>query len=98
DETRAVIEARIALSEVTGSETFIHADHGHGPGGETAASPATIRDETGVNRIIALVHGVHRVETGEAVRLAFDPNHVLLFTETGMAADRSAGTAAPIAA
>lgn len=101
DETRAVIEARIALSEVTGSETFIHADHGHGHGHGvpgTMAAPSSIKDEAGVNRIIALVHGVHRVETGETVRLAFDPNHVLLFTENGAAADRPADTAAPIAA
>ena len=38
------------------------------------------------------------VMAGETVRLAFDPNHVLLFTENGAAADRAADTAAPIAA
>ncbi|MEN3794678.1 ABC transporter ATP-binding protein [Fulvimarina sp. MAC3] len=95
----AVIEARIALSEVTGSETFIHADHGHGAGGKAASlAPSVVRDEAGVNRIIALIHGVHRVETGDPVRLAFDPNNVLVFDETGMAADRSADATSPIAA
>ncbi|MEF2550636.1 ABC transporter ATP-binding protein [Aurantimonas sp. A2-1-M11] len=58
--------AVISLTEVTGSETYIHAD-------------------VGDDRIIALVHGVRRHETGEAIRLSFDPARLLVFDETGHA-------------
>jgi len=63
----AAFDARVALSEVTGSETFLHADHGD-------------------DRIVALVHGVRRIEPGDGVRLAFDPAQVIVFDETGRAA------------
>jgi glycerol transport system ATP-binding protein len=59
-------DARIVLTEVTGSETFIHADLG----GE---------------RIIALVHGVRRLDAGQTVRLSFDPARVLMFDPDGAA-------------
>ncbi|MEX6505455.1 ABC transporter ATP-binding protein [Jiella sp. M17.18] len=60
-------DALVQLTEVTGSETFIHADFG----GE---------------RVVALIHGIKRVEAGDRVRLGFDPAHVLVFDEAGEAA------------
>ncbi|MDY8109462.1 ABC transporter ATP-binding protein [Fulvimarina sp. 2208YS6-2-32] len=62
----ASLDARIALSEVTGSQSFIHADRGE-------------------NRIVALVHGIHRVEPGEMIRLSFDPAKILVFSQDGRA-------------
>ncbi|MCB8837679.1 ABC transporter ATP-binding protein [Aurantimonas sp. VKM B-3413] len=74
-EASASFEAIVSLTEVTGSETFIHADFGK-------------------ERIVALVHGVRRVEAGDRVRLAFDPHHVLVFDESGSAAGAPAARAA----
>ena len=58
--------AKVVVTEVTGSETYIHADIGD-------------------NRIIALVHGIKRLEAGDSIRLAFDPQNVLIFAEDGAA-------------
>ena len=66
DTTGTVFPAVISLTEVTGSETYIHA-------------------EVGEDRIIALVHGVRRHETGETIRLSFDPASLLVFDEAGNA-------------
>ncbi|MCW4113452.1 ABC transporter ATP-binding protein [Aurantimonas sp. MSK8Z-1] len=71
----AGFEASVSLTEVTGSETFIHADFGH-------------------ERIVALVHGIRRVETGDRVRLTFDPAKVLVFDRTGSAVGEPAALAA----
>jgi glycerol transport system ATP-binding protein len=68
-------DATVVLTEVTGSQTFIHADLG----GE---------------RIIALVHGVRRLDAGELVRLSFDPSRVLLFAPDGAAVAAPARLAA----
>ncbi|NDV86688.1 ATP-binding cassette domain-containing protein [Aurantimonas aggregata] len=68
-------DATVVLTEVTGSETFIHADLG----GE---------------RIIALVHGVRRLDAGERVRLSFEPSRVLLFDPDGAAVAAPARLAA----
>ncbi|WAP68289.1 ABC transporter ATP-binding protein [Jiella pelagia] len=71
----ASFEATVTLTEVTGSETFIHADFGK-------------------ERIVALVHGVRRVDAGDRVRLAFDPAHVLVFDERGTTAGAPTALAA----
>ncbi len=56
--------ATVVVTEVTGSETYIHADIGN-------------------NRIIALVHGIKRLDAGATIRLIFDPANVLIFAEDG---------------
>ncbi|MBP0616685.1 ABC transporter ATP-binding protein [Jiella mangrovi] len=71
----AGFDARVSLTEVTGSQTFIHADHA---GAE----------------IIALVHGVRRVEAGDTVHLSFDPAEILVFDEAGDAVGAPAALAA----
>ena len=71
----AALEAKVTMVEVTGSETFIHAEHEGAP-------------------IIALVHGVRRIEAGEAIRLGFDPAHLLLFDTEGEAVSAPARMAA----
>ncbi|UIJ73103.1 ABC transporter ATP-binding protein [Aurantimonas sp. HBX-1] len=68
-------DATVVLTEVTGSQTFIHADLG----GE---------------RIIALVHGVRRLDAGQTVRLSFDPARVLVFDPDGAAVATPARLAA----
>ncbi|MCQ0986783.1 ABC transporter ATP-binding protein [Jiella marina] len=71
----AGFDATISLSEVTGSETYIHAKLG-----ETA--------------IVALVHGVRRVEEGDEVHLSFDPADVLVFDADGGAVHAAPAMAA----
>lgn len=68
-------EAQVVLTEVTGSETFVHAD-------------------VGDDSIIALVHGVRRIEPGDHIRLSFDPAKILIFDEHGNATSASARQAA----
>ncbi|RFC63461.1 ABC transporter ATP-binding protein [Fulvimarina endophytica] len=72
----AHLDAVIAISEVTGSQSFIHADRGE-------------------NRIVALVHGVRRVEPGDRIQLSFDPANCLVFGEDGQTA---AAATRPLAA
>ncbi|ORE93804.1 ABC transporter ATP-binding protein [Aurantimonas sp. 22II-16-19i] len=71
----AGFDARVTLTEVTGSETFIHAAH------------------AGTD-IIALVHGVRRVDAGDTVHLSFDPAEILVFGEDGIAVAAPAAMAA----
>nr|WP_246753836.1 ABC transporter ATP-binding protein [Jiella flava] len=71
----AGFDVSVALTEVTGSETFIHA--------ELAGRP-----------LVALIHGIKRVETGDTVHLSFDPADILVFGEDGRAVSASAAIAA----
>ena len=54
----------LGVTEITGSETFIHVDHGP-------------------DRWVGLVHGVHDLPAGQAIRVWLDPAHVYLFHEDG---------------
>ncbi|MCE7029972.1 ABC transporter ATP-binding protein [Jiella avicenniae] len=71
----AGFDARVTLTEVTGSETFIHATHGG-------------------SDIIALVHGVRRVDAGDTVHLSFDPAEILVFGDDDRAVAAPAAMAA----
>ncbi len=57
-------DTTLAVTEITGSETFVHLDH-HG------------------ERWVGLVHGVHNLELGSALRVYLDPAHVYVFAEDG---------------
>ncbi|GAA4217646.1 ABC transporter ATP-binding protein [Sagittula sp. NFXS13] len=52
------------VTELTGSETFVHLDH-HG------------------ERWVGLIHGVHNLRIGEALKVYLDPRHVYIFAEDG---------------
>ncbi|TFF19084.1 ABC transporter ATP-binding protein [Jiella endophytica] len=71
----AGFDAEVSLTEVTGSETFIHARLGETP-------------------IVALVHGIRRVEAGDTVHLSFDPGEILVFADDGSALGAPAALAA----
>ena len=75
-DTRAAgFDAKVALTEVTGSQTFIHGEHAG-------------------NAIIALIHGVRRLQSGDSVHLSFDPAEILVFDEAGSAVGAPAAIAA----
>ncbi|WP_338549424.1 ABC transporter ATP-binding protein [Roseovarius phycicola] len=57
-------ETSLVVTELTGSETFVHLDH-HG------------------ERWVGLLHGVHNLEIGAALRVYLDPSHVYIFSEDG---------------
>ncbi|MCV6586940.1 MAG: ABC transporter ATP-binding protein [Marinibacterium sp.] len=57
-------ETRLVVTELTGSETFVHLDH-HG------------------EKWVGLVHGVHDLDLGAALRVYIDPSHVYIFGENG---------------
>lgn len=59
----------IQLAEISGSETFIHADHGN--------------DEADLIRLVAQLAGVHSFDYGETVTLYLDPNRLYAFDITG---------------
>ncbi len=59
-----VFETSLVVTELTGSETFVHLDH-HG------------------ERWVGLLHGVHNLEIGAALRVYLDPSHVYIFNEDG---------------
>ncbi len=59
-----VFETSLVVTELTGSETFVHLDH-HG------------------ERWVGLLHGVHNLEIGAALRVYLDPRHVYIFSEDG---------------
>ncbi|NIZ08139.1 ABC transporter ATP-binding protein [Pseudooceanicola sp. HF7] len=54
----------LTVTELTGSETFVHLDH-HG------------------ERWVGLVHGVHALTPGAALKVYLDPRHVYIFDEGG---------------
>ncbi|MBO0906056.1 ABC transporter ATP-binding protein [Jiella sonneratiae] len=74
-DTAAGFDATVFLTEVTGSETFLHARLAEAP-------------------IVAVVHGVRRIDSGARVRFAFDPAQVLVFDPAGAAAGGTAAKAA----
>lgn len=57
-------DTTLTVTELTGSETFVHLDH-HG------------------ERWVGLVHGVHDLAIGEALKVYLDPRHVYIFAEDG---------------
>ncbi len=57
-------QGRVAGTEITGSESFIHLDHDEG-------------DE--IDRWVALVHGVHDLPAGEDRTVYLDARHIYLF-------------------
>ena len=69
------MDASVVLTEMTGSETFVHAD-------------------LAGTRIVALIHGISRIEAGDTVRLFFDPANMLLFDVRGAAVAGPAAMAA----
>ena len=77
------VEATVGTSEITGSETYLHARVGDGE---------LSRDW------VALSHGVHRVGSGERVALHLDPSRYYLFDGSGALAQAPADDAAARAA
>jgi len=57
-------DTRLVVTELTGSETFVHLDH-HG------------------EKWVGLVHGVHNLKLGSALRVYLELRHVYIFTEAG---------------
>lgn len=57
-------EAKLVVTELTGSETFVHLDH-HG------------------EAWVGLVHGIHDLQLGAALKVYLDPSHVYIFNENG---------------
>ncbi|SUB02472.1 Maltose/maltodextrin import ATP-binding protein MalK [Pannonibacter phragmitetus] len=56
--------AHLMVTEITGSETFVHLEH-HG------------------ERWVGLVHGVHDLALGTALKVYLDPSHVYVFGQDG---------------
>jgi glycerol transport system ATP-binding protein len=56
--------AQLAVTEITGSETFVHLEH-HG------------------ERWVGLIHGVHDLTLGAALKVYLDPSHVYVFSQDG---------------
>jgi len=66
------IPAAVELAEISGSETFLHADH---------------RDPSGRNfHLIAQLTGVHSFSYGAQTTLYLDPNRIYAFDRTGQLA------------
>ncbi|GAB4067948.1 ABC transporter ATP-binding protein [Ancylobacter sonchi] len=63
------LAASIAVTEVTGSESFLHMD--------------VVGEAGGRERLTALVPGVRRLEPEAAVEVVIDPRHILLFDASG---------------
>ncbi|GLK83441.1 ABC transporter ATP-binding protein [Ancylobacter defluvii] len=63
------LAAAIAVTEVTGSESFLHMD--------------VIGEAGGKERLTALVPGVRRLEPEAEVEVVIDPRHILLFDASG---------------
>ena len=61
-------EARLKACEITGSETFVHLDHGAGQGAE---------------RWVGIVHGVRPMRPGAALAVHVDPAHLYVFAPSG---------------
>lgn len=59
-----VFDTTLTVTELTGSETFVHLDH-HG------------------EKWVGLVHGVHNLEPGAALKVYLDPSHIYFFDEDG---------------
>ena len=57
-------DTRLVVTELTGSETFVHLDH-H------------------AERLVGVIHGVHELEIGAALRGYLDPTHGYMFAEDG---------------
>ena len=57
-------DTQLIVTELTGSETFIHLDH-HG------------------EKWVGLVHGVHDLQLGSALRVYLEPRHIYIFNEAG---------------
>lgn len=55
---------QLTVTELTGSETFIHLDH-HG------------------DKWVGLIHGIHDLKLGAALRVYVDPRHIYIFSESG---------------
>jgi glycerol transport system ATP-binding protein len=70
------LPCQLSITEITGSETFLHLVHG-------------------TDRWVGLVHGVHKLQPGDAVSVWLDPRHIYLFKESGaLAAPAAYATAA----
>lgn len=61
------IPARVELAEISGSETFIHAES----------------DDSGGFRLVAQLAGVHSYDVGEAVTLHLNPQRLYVFDPSG---------------
>jgi glycerol transport system ATP-binding protein len=57
-------DTQLIVTELTGSETFIHLDH-HG------------------EKWVGLIHGIHDLDLGSALRVYLDPRHIYIFSEAG---------------
>ncbi|MFP3920488.1 MAG: ABC transporter ATP-binding protein [Dichotomicrobium sp.] len=64
DDTATPIEGTVSVTEITGSESFVHFGFGE-------------------ERWVMLEHGIHRLETGEKVRVFVDTRHLLVFDNNG---------------
>lgn len=57
-------ETKLSVTEITGSETFVHLDH-HG------------------EPWVGLIHGVHELPIGEALKVYLDTDHAYIFAQDG---------------
>ncbi|MCK0197325.1 ABC transporter ATP-binding protein [Ancylobacter sp. 6x-1] len=73
------LDAEVSVSEITGSESFVHVDVATGAGSR---------------RLTALLPGVRRLEPGAAVAVHIDPLHILLFDTQGRRTGRQLEQAA----
>lgn len=73
------IPAWIELTEISGSETIVHADHRDGSGGEF--------------HLIAQLQGVYNFSYEQQTRLYLDPKRLFAFAPTGVLAASPASTA-----
>ena len=102
------IPATVGTSEITGSETYLHAyvsdgaGGGEGGGTDAGTDPGTAaREEPGAiaaaagARVdwVALTHGVHRIANGETLSLHLDPARYYLFDADGALVQSPRGAA-----
>ncbi|MEM9496803.1 MAG: ABC transporter ATP-binding protein [Pseudomonadota bacterium] len=67
-QTALAFNVTLRVTEITGSETFVHLDHGSGPDND---------------RWVGLVHGVHDLDADRDMTVYLDPAHVYIFGEDG---------------
>ena len=63
------LPSSVALAEISGSETFLHVDHGDTSGQRL--------------RLVAQLAGVHSIAYGEQTTVYLDPNRLYAFDRTG---------------
>ena len=80
------VPVTVGTSEITGSETYLHAKvtaHGAGAASGDGRTDAGHGASGSAADWVALAHGVHRIANGDTIRLHLDPARYYVFDEGG---------------